>query len=329
MIDDPPVDELTDEFPLRLTTGRRLDSFNTGVPTGAFTSPLRRGETIDVSPEDAERLASPRRMRRRLEPPGVGRGTGPRRRGAPPRAVFDVPLPRPGRWACCDRGDRPEVGDRRVQGCRGAHRQVAGVAARRFGVRRRREQHPDRDRHPPASVALGGVVDLKLMQAARRPPSAPPWTSCSVRRRAPGAVRSNARNSTTVWPRGSRRARRPRPAAARAARPAGRGRLDQPRRYELRLRAPHGAPGRGVRVRRSTRCSASRNGPTVVHVCDDLACRRAGAETVIDRLRSDDATVVASPCLGLCERAPALLLQRAGDQGDSTLAPVTDDALEG
>jgi formate dehydrogenase major subunit len=57
VIDDPPVDELTEEFPLRLTTGRRLDSYNTGVQTGAFTSPLRRGETIDVSPEDAERLA--------------------------------------------------------------------------------------------------------------------------------------------------------------------------------------------------------------------------------------------------------------------------------
>jgi predicted molibdopterin-dependent oxidoreductase YjgC len=56
VIDDPPVDELDDEFPLRLTTGRRLDSYNTGVQTGAFTSPLRRGETIDVSPEDAERL---------------------------------------------------------------------------------------------------------------------------------------------------------------------------------------------------------------------------------------------------------------------------------
>ena len=40
--DDPPVDELTDEFPLLLTTGRRLDSFNTGVQTGGYTSPLRR-----------------------------------------------------------------------------------------------------------------------------------------------------------------------------------------------------------------------------------------------------------------------------------------------
>jgi predicted molibdopterin-dependent oxidoreductase YjgC len=56
VIDDPPVDLLDDDFPLRLTTGRRLDSYNTGVQTGRYTSPLRRGETIDVSPEDAERL---------------------------------------------------------------------------------------------------------------------------------------------------------------------------------------------------------------------------------------------------------------------------------
>jgi predicted molibdopterin-dependent oxidoreductase YjgC len=40
----PPVDTLSDEFPIRLTTGRRLDSFNTGVQTGGYTSPLRRGE---------------------------------------------------------------------------------------------------------------------------------------------------------------------------------------------------------------------------------------------------------------------------------------------
>ena len=53
---EPPVDELTEEFPLRLTTGRRLDSYNTGVQTGGYTSPLRRGETIDMSPEDAARL---------------------------------------------------------------------------------------------------------------------------------------------------------------------------------------------------------------------------------------------------------------------------------
>ncbi len=54
---EPPVDALNEDYPIRLTTGRRLDSFNTGVQTGGYTSPLRRGETIDLAPEDGERLA--------------------------------------------------------------------------------------------------------------------------------------------------------------------------------------------------------------------------------------------------------------------------------
>jgi predicted molibdopterin-dependent oxidoreductase YjgC len=53
---EPPVDELDEDYPFRLTTGRRLDSYNTGVQTGEYTSPLRREETLDMSPEDAERL---------------------------------------------------------------------------------------------------------------------------------------------------------------------------------------------------------------------------------------------------------------------------------
>ena len=40
---------------MRLTPGRRLDSFNTGVQSGLYRSPLRRGETLDISPADAER----------------------------------------------------------------------------------------------------------------------------------------------------------------------------------------------------------------------------------------------------------------------------------
>ena len=51
---DPPVDKLDADYPIRLTTGRRLDSYNTGVQTGAYTSPLRRSESLDVSPEDLE-----------------------------------------------------------------------------------------------------------------------------------------------------------------------------------------------------------------------------------------------------------------------------------
>ncbi len=50
---EPPVDTLDEEFPIRLTTGRRLDSYNTGVQTGRYASPLRFGETVDLSPEDA------------------------------------------------------------------------------------------------------------------------------------------------------------------------------------------------------------------------------------------------------------------------------------
>lgn len=52
----PPVEPLTSEFPIRLTTGRRLDDYNTGVQSGGFASPLRRGETLDLCPEDAEHL---------------------------------------------------------------------------------------------------------------------------------------------------------------------------------------------------------------------------------------------------------------------------------
>jgi predicted molibdopterin-dependent oxidoreductase YjgC len=51
-----PVDKLSDEFPIRLTTGRRLDSYNTGVQSGGYRSPLRRRESLDLSPEDCQRL---------------------------------------------------------------------------------------------------------------------------------------------------------------------------------------------------------------------------------------------------------------------------------
>ena len=33
---DPPVDKLSEEYPIRLTTGRRLDSYNTGRPDGGL-----------------------------------------------------------------------------------------------------------------------------------------------------------------------------------------------------------------------------------------------------------------------------------------------------
>jgi predicted molibdopterin-dependent oxidoreductase YjgC len=52
---EPPVDELNPEYPIRLTTGRHLDSYNTGEQSRRFPSPLRRAATLDLSPEDGER----------------------------------------------------------------------------------------------------------------------------------------------------------------------------------------------------------------------------------------------------------------------------------
>jgi formate dehydrogenase major subunit len=52
---EPPVDQLDEEFPLRLTTGRRLDSYNTGVQTNTYNSPLRCPEALDLAREDGLR----------------------------------------------------------------------------------------------------------------------------------------------------------------------------------------------------------------------------------------------------------------------------------
>ncbi|MDP7384363.1 MAG: molybdopterin dinucleotide binding domain-containing protein, partial [Acidimicrobiales bacterium] len=51
-----PKEQLTDEFPLRLTTGRSLDSYNTGVQSGGFESPIRSGDELDMNPGDAAGL---------------------------------------------------------------------------------------------------------------------------------------------------------------------------------------------------------------------------------------------------------------------------------
>lgn len=48
-----PLDELSADYPLRLTTVRRLDSYNSGVQTGGYASPLRRSEALCIDPADA------------------------------------------------------------------------------------------------------------------------------------------------------------------------------------------------------------------------------------------------------------------------------------
>ncbi len=68
--------------------------------------------------------------------------------------------------------------------------------------------------------------------------------------------------------------------------------------------------------------------PHVVHVCDDVVCGPRGGEVVAAGLTEQlgpegegkEACWVRSPCLGLCERAPAVMLQLTG-QPDVSIAP--------
>ncbi len=52
----PPAEALSELFPLRLTTGRVLDSYNTGAQSAGYSSPIRSGDAIEVSPTDAAEL---------------------------------------------------------------------------------------------------------------------------------------------------------------------------------------------------------------------------------------------------------------------------------
>ena len=52
----PPIDPLDDDFPIRLTTGRRLDSYNTGVQSSGYRSPIRADAVLDMTREQAEDL---------------------------------------------------------------------------------------------------------------------------------------------------------------------------------------------------------------------------------------------------------------------------------
>jgi NADH-quinone oxidoreductase subunit F len=77
--------------------------------------------------------------------------------------------------------------------------------------------------------------------------------------------------------------------------------------------------------------------PAVAHVCDDIACRLAGAEDVIADVarslgpagapaRDGRMTWLRSPCLGLCERAPAALFTIAGEHPRREAAAPVDAA---
>ena len=124
----PPVDSLAPDFPIRLTTGRRLDAFNTGVQTSGYATPLTLGETVDLSPEDGDRLGVREGERVRVvSRRGAVIAPGRFERGLRARpGVHDAPLPGRGRHQRPDdRRHGPAVGHRRVQG----HGHPGGKAA--------------------------------------------------------------------------------------------------------------------------------------------------------------------------------------------------------
>lgn len=70
--------------------------------------------------------------------------------------------------------------------------------------------------------------------------------------------------------------------------------------------------------------STSPRAARIVHLCDDIACLRAGAEELARSLESSAVEFVRSPCLGLCDRAPAALVETAGEPANVTaIAPAT------
>jgi NADH-quinone oxidoreductase subunit F len=85
--------------------------------------------------------------------------------------------------------------------------------------------------------------------------------------------------------------------------------------------------------------STEQRAPTVVHVCDDIACRVNGAEDLCQTLEREigpsgeskiGATWLRSPCLGLCDQAPTALVQNVGtDQADWAWGKTTADQLLG
>ena len=70
---------------------------------------------------------------------------------------------------------------------------------------------------------------------------------------------------------------------------------------------------------------------TVLHVCDDLACRVRGGDAMAERLAAEldgGPKVVRSPCLGMCDAAPAVLFQEAGEGAVShVVAPAAPDQI--
>jgi len=93
--------------------------------------------------------------------------------------------------------------------------------------------------------------------------------------------------------------------------------------------------------------TAAPRAPRVVHVCEDIACKARGSDALINELKrsagppahyvpaadhvlvgDDDVAWLPSPCLGLCDQAPAAFVQIAGEHPiEELFGDVTIDRL--
>ena len=170
-----PFEALDAEYPIRLTTGRRLESYNTGAQSNLYRSPLHRGESLDLSPEDAERLE--------LADGEIARVSS--RRGSVEAPVRIDPSLRPGlafmtfhfpdevdtNQLTIDATD-PEVGHGGVQG--------GGDPGREARACRARRDAPASPSRPTVGRAARRWICTSFPAPSRRRPSAPPSTACSA-----------------------------------------------------------------------------------------------------------------------------------------------------
>ena len=241
----------------------------------------------------------------------VARDAGPYRPRPPAGTrVHDAALPRPGRdQRAHDRRHRPEIGHGGVQGERGP------------------------DRSSPSRWGPSPLVDLVLpdalptddersaVDAVLGPPSSG-WT---------GGVRTIEADGRVA--RGGHDAREQR-------------HLLLPALHALQSSAGWISPG-GLRYvcERLTVPPAEAYGvatfyamfstdprpPSVLHLCDDIACRVRGAEALISdvqvELGPEGRIGSPRPCLGLCDVAPAALLQTLGESYDPQIPNASMEVL--
>ena len=74
------------------------------------------------------------------------------------------------------------------------------------------------------------------------------------------------------------------------------------------------------------------SGDQILHVCNDIACSLNGANGLIDDLKKEGHETKPSPCLGQCERGPAVFVQRIASQDtvafDADLKQITKSLTE-